>query len=179
MISEMHLLWSRPTSLDVFVINMPHRVSENIYDILTAFSFSLLYSWMPQWFPHWARARICCQAWSFALFAVPRCEGAGICVHGFVEYDVPCPLVLIWFAMAIWYDILCYGVMPLFWFFCVVALASGGWPRSVCRVPWQGPDMIWHMFLYTLFMFWKYAFDTLDITLTFLYMFCSGYDFVP
>ena len=36
MISETHLLWSLPTSLDRFVFDMPHRVYGNIYDILIA-----------------------------------------------------------------------------------------------------------------------------------------------
>ena len=69
--------------------------------VLNCISFSLLHSWMSQRFPHWARARICCQAWFSALFAVSRCEGAGIRVHGSVEYDVPCPPILIWSVMAI------------------------------------------------------------------------------
>ena len=64
------------------------------------------------------------------------------------------------------------GHALFFWFLCIVAPASGGWPHSVCRVPWQGPDMIWHMFLYTFCLFWKYAFDTLDFVL----IFCNHYD---
>ena len=132
----------RPDPFSRYVIWLFRLISVCVV-CLYCISFSLLHSWTPQCFLHWARARICYHAYSTALFAVPRCEGAGIYVHGLWSMMCHVRSDMIWYDMAIWYAVL-RALSDMIWY--VVAPASGG-DHYLFAESHDG-HRLWHVFCY-------------------------------
>ena len=143
MISETQLLWSLPTSLDWFVFDMPHRVYGNIYDILIA----LLSHYSIRGCPNVShtepgpgyvvkRDPLHCSSCLDVRGKVHMYIGCRVCCAMYTYHD------MIWSDMAICFDMICYGVVPLFWYLSVVAPMSGG--CHVMFFEFLGRDRTWY-----------------------------------